>query len=200
MAIYEALGLTKNPFAWVADVDPGPFLDYLHLATPRPGASRLLQLVGVKGAGKSTHLKYWQSITGGPYYYVEPIGPADPPLAPIAYWDEADRVSDRQLRRLFEAARKMLATVVVGTHRDLSAPARASGLHCSTVELGGLSVAILSDWCTARIAMASIEAPQLIVPDDVLVKVISEVQGSLRAAGDLLHIWVAQQARAATAA
>jgi hypothetical protein len=200
VAIYKALGLSRNPFAWVDDEDPGPFLDHLHLETPRPGASRLLQLIGVKGAGKSTHLKHWQSVTGGPYYHMEPVGHADPPLGPIVYWDEADRLSDRQLRGLFSAALKMQATVVAGTHRDLKKPAKASGLDCSTVEFGVLPIAVLREWCRARIEASSIGAPEVVVSDDVLLRVISEVHGSLRDAGDLLHVWIAQHARVATAA
>ncbi len=197
MAIYRRLGLVRNPFAWVDDVDPGPFLDHLGLETPEPGASRLLQLIGEKGAGKSTHLRHWQSITGGPYYYVEPVGPADPPLGPIAYWDEADRVNDRHLRKLFAVALKTGATVVAGTHRDLAKPAQASGLPVHTVEFQELEIEVLRQWAEARIAEASFGEPQLVIPDEVLRTVISRVEASLREAGDLLHIWVAQQARAA---
>ena len=197
-AIYKALGLTRNPFAWVDDGDPGPFLDHLKLETPTPGASRLLQLIGEKGAGKSTHLKHWQSITGGPYYYVEPDGPADPPLGPIVYWDEADRVSNSQLRNLFVSGVKTGSTVVAGTHRDISRPAIASGLDVQTIHFGELQIGVLQQWCSARIVDASIDEPAISIPEDVLISVISQVGSSLREAGDLLHIWVARHARAAS--
>ncbi len=197
--IYRPLGLTGNPFAWVEGKDPGPFLNHRHLEVPRSGEGRLLQLIGVRGAGKSTHLEHWQSITGGSYYYVEPVGKADPPLdGGIVYWDEVDRIGDRQLKKLFRIAVQEHKTVVAGTHRNLCRPATAVGLPITTIAFERLSIDVLDEWSRARIARVAVPgAPAAFnfVPRDVLEQVIDEVGASLRQAGDLLHVWVAKLAR-----
>jgi len=195
-SIYSSLGLTRNPFAWDDGYDTGPFLNHLGLDTPVADAQRLLQLVGDRGAGKSTHMRHWHKITGGIYYYVEPEGRAVLPIGPIVYWDEADRVSDRQLKRSFKEIARIGGTVVAGTHRDLSKPARASGLEVDTIRFGQLKPEVLSHWCQARIDAASDGRPQFLVPGTVLDQVCAESKSSLRDAGDLLHMWVARQARA----
>lgn len=194
-SIYATLGLSRNPFAWIDDADPGPFLNHLGVSIPLAGSLKLRQLIGPKGAGKSTHLRHWQSLTGGSYYYVEPDVSADPPVGPLVYWDEADRISDRQLMVLFRRAVEIDATVVAGTHRDLRRPAERSGLLVETIEFGRLSPETLDGWCRARIASASLNEPQFCIPTEILGQVIDKAQSSLRDAGDLLHIWVAAHAR-----
>lgn len=195
-SMYSELGLVRNPFAWDDGYDRGPFLDHQGLAAPQPDGRRLLQLIGDKGAGKSTHLRHWQNTTGGPYYYVQPVGPAHPPVGPLVYWDEADRISDRHLKQLFKMIAKTGGTVVAGTHRDLSKPASSAGLEVETIEFGPLKVEMLAQWCQSRIDVASDEVGVFSVPSDVLAQICSDSGSSLRDAGDLLHVWVARHARA----
>lgn len=195
-SMYSALGLVRNPFAWDEGYDHGPFLNHLGLDVPKPQGRRLLQLLGDRGAGKSTHLRHWHNATGGPYYYVEPEGPANPPVGPLVFWDEADRISDRQLKQLFKQVARASGTVVVGTHRDLSKPARAAGLEVETIRFAPLKVEVLGPWSQARINAVRVGASAFSVPDGVLEQICADSKSSLREAGDLLHMWVARQARA----
>ena len=66
---YAALGLSGNPF--VAESEPGVAAD-LWIARdgvpspPQPGQRRLIQLIGPKGAGKTSHLLRWCALAPGP--------------------------------------------------------------------------------------------------------------------------------------
>lgn len=71
---YAHLGLSRNPFvlerytarceAWTG-VAQAHWLERGHEA-PQPGTRTLVQLLGVKGAGKSSHLARWRGVQRGP--------------------------------------------------------------------------------------------------------------------------------------
>lgn len=160
----------------------------------------LVQLLGEKGAGKTSHLLHWRAQADGPYRYYPP----DlrrwrfPPLAPIVYWDEADRIPRLWLLLALALAACQRATVIVGTHRDLSTPARRVGLAVQTVELPALTVAEVQTWAALRVAAVCLTAdvpPCLCLSDTEAAAVVAQAGGSWRAAGVLLHIWAAQVAR-----
>ena len=93
---YLTLGLQRNPF--VAEAEPGVSVElWFDRGWSNPPASRakqLLQVMGPMGAGKTSHLKHWQTQTGGSYCPY-PLGWGRlklPAVEPIVYWDEANRI------------------------------------------------------------------------------------------------------------
>lgn len=147
---YALLGLRGNPFVLERYAPRGEpwegvaaehWLERGHSAPPPPSAGLLVQLLGVKGAGKSSHLARWRSEQPGPYAYYprEYLGRWHrPPLGPICYWDEACRIPALLLGPALLEARRQRATVCVGTHRDLGPAARAAGLQVQTIRFGEL--------------------------------------------------------------
>lgn len=201
---YATLGLSGNPF--VAESEPGVAADLWisrdGVPPPsRPGQRRLVQLIGPKGAGKTSHLLRWRSLAPGPYHYV-PLGPGRwrrPPVAPLVYWDEVDRLAGpvRAGSLAYAAARG--ATVVAGTHDDLAGIARACGLAVSTYRFTALTAAVVQEWAALRIAATALpgRTPSLEL-DDATARVICERAGaSLRDAALELHVWAAERAREA---
>lgn len=206
---YAALGLRFNPF--VADPAPGVagelWVDRPAPAPPRPGGRRVVQLLGEKGAGKTALLLRWRAERPGPYRYVPPSRPRVPglmrfaplPVAPLCYWDEADRVPAALLRGGLRRAAREGATVAVGTHRDLSPEAAAAGLPVETHRFPPLTPAALRAWCEPRIAAAAGSGPRpgaaCVVPDKILQEVCDAAGSSLREASVILHVWTARAAR-----
>ncbi|NNJ27883.1 hypothetical protein [Alienimonas chondri] len=167
----------------------------------------MIQLLGEKGAGKTSLLLHWRNERRGPYRYVPPGRPmptgllrfAPLPAGPLVYWDEADRVPPPLLwLALWKAARNG-ATVVVGTHRDLTPEATRAGLPIVTHEFPPLTPSALRAWCEPRIAAAALlDSPsedRLVVPDKVLQETCDAAGSSLREASVILHIWAARAAR-----
>lgn len=197
---YAALGLQRNPFALdeALAVPDWLWLDCGHSDAPTPGQRRMVQLVGVKGAGKSSHLFRWQAQRPGPYHYVAPAWHRRwrwLPVAPIVYWDELDRLP-QPLRTLslWRAARAG-ATLCVGTHVDLSADARRAGLAVTTIVLGPIvEPSLLIAWAARRIAQAALPdaAPLLVLDEATAASILAQSEGSWRIAADYLHIWAAQ--------
>ena len=84
---------------------------------PEPGRRQFIQVVGTRGAGKTSLLLHWRRRLDGPYIHVE-AGRArwrPVPIAPIAYWDGAGRIPRVILRRALTAAAGAGATIVIGT-------------------------------------------------------------------------------------
>lgn len=197
---YLRCGLRANPFVREPDQawsEPG-WIERAPQAPPAPGRNRLVQLIGVRGAGKSTTLRRWCSTAPGPWRYVPP-GPGrwrPLPVAPLVYWDEIDRCPALLRRVAWWRAARIGATVVAGSHVDLSAQARRAGLRVDSLEFPPISVAELTAWAQARIALAG-GAGWTIPPADAAV-IAARAGASWRRAADLMHIWVADRvARAA---
>ena len=200
---YLNLGLQRNPF--VAEDVPGVaaplWLDRGWSQPPSEQSRRLIQVLGVKGAGKTSHLKHWQAQTGGPYCYY-PLGWGRfrlPRVAAIAYWDEANRIPTPYLIVGLIWAWATGATIVAGTHRDLGAMARRCGLAVQTIHLMAFDGATLLAWTNRRIEAVRLpnRVSTLVLTLENATEIAAIAQGSWRDAADLLHIWAAKTAHAA---
>jgi hypothetical protein len=156
----------------------------------------VVQVVGVRGAGKTSLLSRWHAATGGRYHWVPPT-PARwrlLPCAPIVYWDEADRVPPVVLLVSLLRARRAGATLVLGTHADLTRPVRRAGLPLHTVTLPCPTADTVMAWAALRIAAACLpgEAPaKLRLDTATAAQIASSCGGSWRVVGDRLHAWAA---------
>lgn len=201
---YAALNLAANPF--VAEQEPGVapdlWLPRVGVPDPPPPGQRLLvQLIGPKGAGKTSHLLRWRTQSPGPYHYV-PQGPARwrrPPVAPIVYWDEVDRLAGPVRAWVMAYAAARSATVVAGTHEDLTGVARACGLAVTTYRFPGLTPRALREWAALRIADAALpgNTPGLVLDEPTAAAICARVGASLREAAIELHVWAAETAHVA---
>lgn len=197
---YRRRGLARNPF--VAEAVPGVeaslFLDRCFPPPPAPGTRRFVQIIGEKGAGKTTLLLHWRRQLPGPYRHVPPGWPRllPVPLARgIVYWDEADRIPSLILHASLRIAWLRNATIVAGTHADLSAAARAAGFLVETFAFSALTADDVLRWSAARIAGVACSSETLaLAPEDA--RIFAEHAGSSwRVAGDLLHAWAASEVR-----
>lgn len=193
---YLAAGMSRNPFAWVDHHDPGPFLDRGMGEAPPAGRRLFVQVIGVKGAGKTTTLAHWQAMAPGPYHHVPPSGRVRwtmPPVGAIVYWDEVDRMPAPVRSRALRRAARVRATVVLGTHEDLAHLGRGHGFEVRTIELPAIGAAELERWATERIdavrlpGIGSVPAPAA----SDYPAIAAAAGGSWRVAGDLLHARVA---------
>jgi hypothetical protein len=205
---YRLLGLSQNPF--IAEQDSGVdallWLDRGFSGAPHPGEKKFIQILGEKGAGKTSHLKHWQRQTGGAYDYYAPgwkrwrfplIDEAETDNTLIAYWDEADRIPLPILGIALGWAAQRELTIVVGTHRDLGWVARVSGLSVITIQLPDLDIDTLFQWATLRIKRVQLpgEALGLQLTPLLASKIVTTAGASWRDAADQLHVWAAQRAR-----
>lgn len=196
---YRTAGLARNPF--VAD-PPEALSDEVWIdrgvPPPLPNGRRFVQLLGPQGAGKTSHLLRFRSAAPGPYFHVPPgLGRLRlPPVAPIAYWDEADRIPGPVLAWALRQAARWSATIVAGTHRDLTSAAARSGLAVETHRLGPLDVRSVSAFAARRIAAAACGPVSIELDPDDAAEIARAAGASLRAAGDLLHAWAARTVRA----
>lgn len=198
---YAALGLTGNPF--VAEQAAG-VPDALWMTRsgipepPKPRERRLIQLIGPKGAGKTSLLLRWRASRPGPYHYVAPGWRRWrlPTPAPVAYWDEIDRLAAPTRTVAFRYAAARGLTIVAGTHRDLARPAHACGLQVTSYEFSALTPAVLQDWAALRIAEVTRPetTPELTLEHDFAAEVCATAGPSLREAAIILHRWAAQRA------
>ena len=196
---YRRRGLRVNPFAYGdAALDAAGWADRGLPPPAEPGQRRLVQVIGVSGAGKTTTLRRWAAAAPGPWYYV-PRGPRrlrPLPVAPLVYWDEANRAPAALRRRALRTAARLGYTVVAGTHDDLSADAHAAGLAVDTVTLSTITAADLTDWAATRFAASRKRdsiSPQWNLPRPVAADIAARADTSWRTAGDLLHAWVARE-------
>jgi hypothetical protein len=190
---YRRCGLPANPFANSGPHDDVSWIDRgLLPAVPMPGRRLLVQVIGVKGAGKTTTLRHWRQTAPAPWRYVprgvRRLRPL--PVAPLVYWDEADRAPGPFRWWGLHAAARRGATVVAGTHVDLAAEALAAGLAVETVLLIPITAADVANWAARRFALVG-AGPGWDLPDDVAADVAEQAGASWRVAGDLLHAWVA---------
>lgn len=206
---YVALGLRRNPFIaeQTAGVDPSLWLDRGFSTAPQPGAKMLVQILGEKGAGKTSHLKHWQRQTGGTYCYYPPGWQRwqFPALVAnqnqmISYWDEADRIPFPILITALGWASQRQMTIVVGTHLDLSRVGRSVGLSVVTICLSDLDVTALLQWTALRIEAARLPETRLglQLTLDLAAEIVTMAGASWRDAADRLHVWAARSALAAS--
>lgn len=192
---YRRCGLAANPFAHGDVAAPADWVDRGLPPPPEPGGRRLVQVIGVKGAGKTGTLRRWHAGGAAPWRYV----PRDArrlrplPVAPLVYWDEADRAPAALRRWALRAAARRGATVVAGTHADLGAEAHRAGLAVDTLVLPPITAAELTAWAARRLAGAG---PDWTLPASVAADVAARAGASWRTAGDLLHVWVAREVAA----
>lgn len=204
---YEAAGWRHNPFIAEAvperqsDWDGLPdtlWLDLGYSLPPVAAGRQLVQLLGVRGAGKSTHLARWRSLSPGPACYV-PLGWRRwqcPAVASICYWDEACRLPGPLLHFALQRAAWQQATVCAGVHRNLSHAARRAGLSVQTIELPGLTARGVQQWAAKRLQAAALPGPCGFprLTEAECLDFARRAEGSWRALGTLLHIWAARQA------
>lgn len=204
---YVAAGLARNPFAIPEDdaatpLVPGPATGQ----APEPGRQRLVQVLGERGAGKTTTLRAWRARRPGPYHWVPPRGASRwhvPPVAAIAYWDELDRLPGWVLRLAFDRAARTAATIVAGTHVDLGPPASRAGLEVVTVTFPPITADRLARWFDQSVAAVAISDAagnrphqQLDRPTpDEFQAMATTAATSWRVGGDCLHAWTAQAVR-----
>jgi hypothetical protein len=197
---YHRLGLRCNPF--IAEQIPGVaeqfWLDRGFSQAPHPRSRILLQIMGEKGAGKTSHLLHWQQQTGGAYCYYPPElwGRMKLPSGgAIAYWDEADRIPEPLLLMGLTTAKAKGCTIVAGTHQSLEWAASLVGLRVQTLHLPCLTVTELRRWATQRIqAVCLTECSPLCqeLTDETLRAIAQQSRASWRHAATLLHIWAAK--------
>lgn len=205
---YHAIGLHANPFV-AETLDPRTalpavperlWLDRGYSTAPASKQTLLVQLIGHKGAGKSSHLKHWHQQRPGPLrYFPRPYFSRwrVPPVADICYWDEACRIPLPLLCFALWRAKKQRATICVGTHRDLSPWAKRFGLAVRTHSLNVFSIKTLQQWAQMRIDHACIDTANpapLTLPDSTAKNVWQHSAGSWRHAMALLHRWAADYA------
>lgn len=200
---YAALGLRRNPFTAEpqAGVAAALWLERGAPPAPQPWRRSFTQVLGEKGAGKTSLLLRWREQTGGPYHYV-PATPArwrPPPIAGLAYWDEVDRMPWPVRATALALAARRGASLAVGTHRDLAALARRCGFAVATVQFAPLDVAAVAAWAALRIQAARLpgEPCALALPAHEAAAVAARAGHSWRVAADRLHMWAAEQARLA---
>ena len=164
---------------------------------PTAESGSLVELVGAKGAGKTTQLMAWRRRCPGPYHYVPPTPRrsrwAMPPIANQVYVDEIDRLARPVLVRWLRNIARTGSTAVVGTHRSIARPAKLLGLdvvshHLAPAELSLLSAIIERRFAVGRLTEAS---PQVGLSASDVREVHTNAAGSLRAAEVLCHERVA---------
>ncbi|MEM9770531.1 MAG: hypothetical protein AAF889_02820 [Cyanobacteria bacterium P01_D01_bin.73] len=197
---YGAIGLRGNPF--VAEGGRGVpkelWVDRGWSKAPVAKGRQFVQVMGEKGFGKTSHLKHWRGQTGGPYCYYPPgLGRLRfPAIAPITYWDEADRIPLPWLFLALAWSRVVGNTVVVGTHRDLRSVAVPLGFKVAHIDLPPLDAEMLMKWAAHRIQAARLPGAQcsLALSQEQAGAIAQQSQGSWRTAGTYLHIWAADAA------
>lgn len=205
---YRSVGLQSNPFSATDSDDPhepatGPwFVDRGLAPPPPPGSAAVVQVIGDQGMGKSTHLAEWRRLQPGPLHYISrrPYGERwrTPPVATLVYGDEIDRMPVPLRRRWFRGLADAGATVVVGTHCDLSAVARRAGFDIvHTHRLRPVSRSELAVVLDRRLQSATFAERALSVAftDDDVDAIHSESGGNLRSADSLAHRLLAERVR-----
>jgi len=167
---FAHLNLRRNPFGELpletrpalAVLDPEPLL--AHLAPERA----VLQFLGDKGRGKTTHLLALRAVRPAPYLHLPEDGPLPPVPTelPLLYLDESQRLTWRLRRKLFRGPGRL----VLGTHEDHTRALRRAGRPVTTVEAGaGLDLPRLEQIVRKRIEAARRDAgPLPWVPEEGL--------------------------------
>lgn len=205
---YRRVGLLTNPFAAGGfddkfEPETGPwFVDRGLAPPPPPGSNMVVQVIGDQGLGKSTQLAEWRRLQAGPLHYIPRRPYRDrrraAPIGPIVYGDEIDRMPIRLRARWFRRLATVGATVVLGTHRDLSRVARRAGFaDVRTHRLEPATRAELAVVLERRLLAAAVPDRELSVGlTDVDVEMVfNESSGNLRAADSVGHRILAERVR-----
>lgn len=199
---YTRLGLARNPFA--AEQHPGvlPALWLERAGPPAPhGPRQFLQLLGPRGAGKTSLLLHWRREHPGPYHYTPPGWGRWRwlPSGRTVYWDEIDRVPQPLLALALLLVAVRGGCVIAGSHADRMALARWCGFTCHSYTFPPLTAATLQEWANQRIQAAALPGhiPVLVLDTDTATEIVAQVGASLRDAAVLLHGWAARHAQAA---
>lgn len=198
---YRAVGLTGNPFTTRGHDEHAAecFVPRGIDDPPPPGARTLVQVIGPSGWGKTSHVGHWRRITPGPYHYV-PRRPyaarwVAPPIGDLVYGDEIDRMPRPLRRRWLRQLARIGATVVIGTHADLSSVAARAGLDVVTHRLGPIDRPTLDAIIAARLASAAVSdrSPTFAFADEELALIHAKSRGSVRAAEVYCHELLAER-------
>lgn len=200
---YHQYGLVRNPFSTQALAEHRVFVDR-GVPAPRPHSGTLVQLLGDKGFGKSTHIAHWRALMAGPYHYVplEPYGSrwARPPFAPsgIAYGDEIDRMPLPLRRRWFRSLARTGATLVIGTHVDLAPLGRNAGFDVVTHHLQPLLRCELGEFLALRLESAALAGATYVDFTNTDMDYIFDISGGIpREVEDVSHRLLAERVAAA---
>lgn len=198
---YVTHGLRANPFAVPQrGPDADPFFVDRNLPDP-PSASSctLVQVIGAKGAGKSSQLRCWRRNAPGPYHYV-PATPyrnrwVRPPVEQLVYADEIDRMPSLLRWRWMQQLAAANATLVAGTHLDLAPVARRAGLAVISHHLGPADLVTVRAVLVGKVSLASdMSMGRTFELTDAEIAAIHRCShGSLRTAEILAHETVAQR-------
>ncbi len=167
---YHEVGLRRNPFVATprTGIDHELFVPRGLPDPPAAGARALVQVIGDQGAGKTTHVQHWRRRRPGPYHYIPRLPYRDrwidAPVEPLVYGDEIDRMPRPLRRRWFRDLGAIEATVVIGTHRDLTRLGRRFGLEVTTHHLPPLDRETLTRIIDRRLDAEMVE--QCPVPFD----------------------------------
>ena len=198
---YHHLGLKRNPFFAPESLVIGAdrWLDFGYSVAPSPKQQLFIQIIGQKGAGKTSHLLHWQQQTGGEYFYQPPWNwRPHLPIGAIAYWDEANRIPLPRLMVALWQAYRQGATIVAASHWDLKPMAQMMGFPVKTLHLATLNPDSLQAWIQVQLSSEQLFPDKPVVlplAAHEVAEVIDYSQGSWRAASSYLHRWLAQQAR-----
>ncbi len=162
---YRSAGLVRNPFCTQAIADSEVFISRGVREPPERYSQTLVQVVAPRGYGKSTHLATWRARQDAPYHYI-PLRPygerwARAPHAPdgLVYGDEIDRMPAAVRWGWFKRLARGRATLVIGTHTDLSRLGRLAGFaEVRTHTLAPLDLAGVKTLIEARLADSQIDA------------------------------------------
>lgn len=203
---YHQVGLRNNPFYANMSDDPqepvtGPWFVDRGLAPPPPaGSGVLVQVIGDQGMGKSTHIAEWRRLQPGPLHYI-PRHPyhdrwRPPPIGALVYGDEIDRMPVPLRRRWLRQLGLVGATVVVGTHRNLTGVARRAGFEVRTHRLGPVSRSELAAVLERRLRAAAVDrVVSVAFTGSDVIAIHAESGGNLRAADSIAHRILAERVR-----
>ncbi|MEW5739396.1 MAG: hypothetical protein AB1938_10745 [Myxococcota bacterium] len=122
-ANWSVLGLEGNPFE---NVQPGERLEWVDVARPIREALEVrpfcIELVGHKGAGKTTTLRWYAARhPDAVYFYVDGPSPEVPwGAARVLCVDEANNASKSALRALAREAEERGVSLLLATHHSLA--------------------------------------------------------------------------------
>lgn len=151
---FAHLNLRRNPFGEVPAEQRGELgvveIDRFIERLAEPGFA--VEFIGDSGRGKTTHMRaLWDHFRPAPFLKVaEEPRDFSAPQASVLFIDEAQFLSRRQRRKLFE----LPASFVVGTHEPLTDTYRRVGLDFERVEVGRASVELVSEMIERRIEWA----------------------------------------------